>query len=184
LNPTLALTAGDAEHLPYKDRSFDRVICNGTAHHFLDQDSAFRELYRVLVPGGTLVLYEPIATPVTSFLRRVFLRDDRYESPADLARKEAFTPSYLMDLLVEAGFTGISTSRHDFLAYPLSGNYLASPLCRSRSLMRALCRLEGALTTRASLGPLLEAVAWRVLVVAAKAVEAREGKSEEAGVGR
>ncbi len=165
---TLRLAAGDAESLPYRDGSFDRIVCNGTAHHFLAEGAAFAEMYRVLAPGGSLVLYEPTATPLTSALRSLLLRNSKAESPADLAHKEEFTPARAKALLIEAGFTDISTSLHDFLAYPLSGNYLGSPLSQARWIMERLWRLEGRLARLSPVRPLLDLFAWRLLVVSTK----------------
>jgi len=167
-NSKLGLTVGDAELLPYQDASFDRVSCNGAAHHLLDLRSALRELYRVLVPGGILVMYEPTATPVANALRKVFLSSDRYESPADLAHKDEFTRAGVETLLIEEGFTEISSSFHDFLAYPLSGMYINLPLSRSRSAMKFLTRLENKLERWTILKPITDVFAWRLLVVATK----------------
>lgn len=49
-------TVADAEQLPYPDGSFDLVICNSVFHWFKDRAAALREMYRVLRPGGQLVL--------------------------------------------------------------------------------------------------------------------------------
>jgi ubiquinone/menaquinone biosynthesis C-methylase UbiE len=43
---------GDAEALPFPDRSFDRVSSNGVLHHTPDMPAALREIRRVLRPGG------------------------------------------------------------------------------------------------------------------------------------
>lgn len=168
LNRALELTVGDAESLPYKDESFDRISCNGAAHHLLDLRSALREMYRVLAPGGILVLHEPAATALTSAVRMLLLRSNEYESPADLAVKEEFTRTRLQALLVEVGFTGISTSLHDFLAYPLSGNYLKLPLSQSKLLMGFLWQLESRLERWSILKPIFDLFAWRLLVIATK----------------
>ena len=47
---------GDAEALPYADRSFDLVIGHAVLHHLPDPEAALTEAYRVLAPGGTLVI--------------------------------------------------------------------------------------------------------------------------------
>ncbi len=45
----------DAERLPYDDDSFDIVIGHAVLHHIPDLDQAFREILRVLKPGGRFV---------------------------------------------------------------------------------------------------------------------------------
>jgi ubiquinone/menaquinone biosynthesis C-methylase UbiE len=47
---------GDGEQLEFPDGEFDLVFSWGVIHHSNDMDRALRELVRVLVPGGTLVL--------------------------------------------------------------------------------------------------------------------------------
>jgi ubiquinone/menaquinone biosynthesis C-methylase UbiE len=43
---------GDAQALPFPDRSFDAVVCNFGMLHFPDPERALAEALRVLVPGG------------------------------------------------------------------------------------------------------------------------------------
>lgn len=50
--------AGDAAHLPLADQSVDMVLCHQTLHHVVKQAEILREFYRVLAPGGTLLLAE------------------------------------------------------------------------------------------------------------------------------
>ena len=44
----------DTEHIPYFDHSFDVVISNGVINLSPSKQTTFREIYRVLKPGGTL----------------------------------------------------------------------------------------------------------------------------------
>lgn len=46
----------DAERLPYDDASFDLVVGHAVIHHIPDVELAFREMLRVLRPGGRLVI--------------------------------------------------------------------------------------------------------------------------------
>jgi len=45
----------DAEHIPYDDDTFDVVVGHAVLHHIPDLDTAFREVLRVLKPGGRFV---------------------------------------------------------------------------------------------------------------------------------
>jgi ubiquinone/menaquinone biosynthesis C-methylase UbiE len=164
--PSARLTLSDAERLPYADRSFDRVVCNGAAHHLPHLEVAFMELKRILVPGGRLVLFEPTATGFANAVRRVALRGHRYESPADHEHKHELEQERFPRALSEAGFRVVSVSHHDWLAYPLSGMYVNLPIGRRRGATRWLLRAEERLNSVPSLKRVSDKFAWRILVVA------------------
>jgi ubiquinone/menaquinone biosynthesis C-methylase UbiE len=46
----------DAERLPYEDGIFDIVVGHAVIHHLPDVEQAFREMLRVLKPGGRVVI--------------------------------------------------------------------------------------------------------------------------------
>jgi ubiquinone/menaquinone biosynthesis C-methylase UbiE len=52
----ITTTQGDAEALPYDDDTFDLVIGHAFIHHLPVPGKAIQEMYRVLAPGGTLVI--------------------------------------------------------------------------------------------------------------------------------
>ena len=56
--PSLRFHAGQAEHLPFPDASFEVVVALVSFHHFADPDQAMREIRRVLTPSGRLVVEE------------------------------------------------------------------------------------------------------------------------------
>lgn len=56
LGATAKLVAADAERLPFCDSSFDAAWCNDSFHHYPDPERAAFQAWRVLAPGGTLVI--------------------------------------------------------------------------------------------------------------------------------
>jgi ubiquinone/menaquinone biosynthesis C-methylase UbiE len=46
----------DAERIPYDDNTFDIVVGHAVIHHIPDVEAAFREVLRVLKPGGRFVV--------------------------------------------------------------------------------------------------------------------------------
>ena len=94
-----------AENLPFRDASFARIILVDTFHHLADQRSAAAELWRLLQPGGRLVVEEPDihhwVVKVAAFLERLLRVRSRFFSLPDMVR--IFTASGAQITETEAG---------------------------------------------------------------------------------
>ena len=93
-----AMLQGDAFKLPFRDATFDRVICAEVMEHVHDYPAAARELARVTKPGGRIAVTIPTTTSELLYLR---LGDDYFESPGGHIR--IFTPRDLAKALGAAG---------------------------------------------------------------------------------
>ncbi len=71
-SPAIRFLIADARRLPFSPCAFDIVWTNKTTHHIPQWQEAFREMVRVLRPGGHLI-YCDFAGPkwLSSFLRRL-----------------------------------------------------------------------------------------------------------------
>jgi len=56
---SLKPVCGGSETLPFADNSFERVIMVDALHHVIHHADSAREMFRVLKPGGLLVIEEP-----------------------------------------------------------------------------------------------------------------------------
>ncbi|MFI7602293.1 class I SAM-dependent methyltransferase [Actinoplanes sp. NPDC049681] len=105
--------AADAQDLPFADDSFDAVYCQFGVMFLPDKDGAYREMHRVLAPGGTLVFSvwdriesTPAAAAVASALARYFPDDPpRFMSRTPHGYHD---PATIRDSVEAAGFTGVS----------------------------------------------------------------------------
>jgi len=61
---------GNIEHLPFADNTFDLVTANMVVEHVAQPESLFKEVRRILAPGGRLVLHTPNSRGYTTLLTR------------------------------------------------------------------------------------------------------------------
>jgi SAM-dependent methyltransferase len=77
LGTTVEIQAGSALAIPYADRTFDQVVTIGCLHHTGDLARAFREVARVIKPGGTasIMVYSAVSyrqwmrSPIATYRR-------------------------------------------------------------------------------------------------------------------
>ncbi|CAN7454783.1 class I SAM-dependent methyltransferase [Acidovorax sp. LjRoot118] len=95
VSPPVTLHHAHAEHIPLPDASVDLVLCHQTLHHIVDQQAALAEIFRVLKPGGHLLLAESTRAYIHSLAIRLLFRH-----PMHVQRS---APEFLA-MLGEAGF--------------------------------------------------------------------------------
>ncbi|MGE5850801.1 MAG: class I SAM-dependent methyltransferase, partial [Candidatus Methylomirabilota bacterium] len=89
---------GDATKLPFHDQAFDVVWTEHVAMNIPDKTRLYKEMHRVLKPGGTLAIYDVLAGPSGPVL---------FPVPWARTPDTSFLvqPNELRKLLEEAGFT-------------------------------------------------------------------------------
>ncbi len=168
----------DAQYLPFKSESFGNIILFDVLHHLESPVLFLKETWRVLIPGGRLVMMEPYVSwmsyPVYRFLHPepLDLSVDPFLIVAHDVNREPFhanqgIPTLLLERYWERfgkvfpGFQELSRQRLGFIAYPLSGGF-DHPTLIPECFYGPLRRLEGYL---ACLGRFL---AFRFIVVLEK----------------
>lgn len=102
---------GSAEALPFADASFTLVTSRHAPHHFRDVGRFLAEVWRVLRPGGRLVLADQIS-PDPETRRWI----DRYQTLRDPSH---FTQRTVQDWRELAGAAGLAWVRDTLVPYRL-----------------------------------------------------------------
>ena len=131
------LRVADAEQLPFDDGQFDIVYSWGVLHHSPDTEAAFREVQRVLRPGGVfrgMIYHVPSWTGFAVWLMQSLLRGrpfrsvrrslfEHLESPGT----KAYSLTEARGLVEGAGFVDVQLSTRlgpgDQLLMPPSEKY-------------------------------------------------------------
>jgi len=101
------LVKGDAQNLPFVDGSFDAIVSLDTFEHVEGDRAAMAEAFRVLRPGGTLVMNVPA-------FRWLW-------GPHDVALMHfrRYTKREVQELLTHAGFECRTVSYSVFFLFPI-----------------------------------------------------------------
>ena len=75
LGPSAVAIVGDSEHMPLESEQYEIVTCNMSIHHYPHAQDAVNEMYRILKPGGTLLLNDmDCASPIRALANWAFPR--------------------------------------------------------------------------------------------------------------
>jgi SAM-dependent methyltransferase len=120
----------DATRLPFRDDSFDKVLCTSVLMHITDDDAALSEMVRVLRPGGQLLCsinnaLSPfsLAARIWNLLKPGFVQ--KFRLPGAFRRRLAAMGLQLESVAGDGVFTSVSIVAGRFSLPP---RFLFSPL--------------------------------------------------------
>jgi ubiquinone/menaquinone biosynthesis C-methylase UbiE len=97
-----------AASLPFADGTFDVVTCRRGAHHFSDIEAALRDMNRILVAGGRLVI-DDRSVPEDDFVDATM---NELDALHDESHVRQYRPSEWVRMLEEARFRIIAISTY------------------------------------------------------------------------
>jgi len=135
------VTRGSLTQLPYGPATFDRALCLDVLEHlsFDDQPRALAELFRVVKPGGELLVTVPNLAHLQS--RVHFMLRGELIRTANIAKHPGDRPvAEYLDLARRAGFTLVERTGI-FPTVPVLTRWIRKSPARLRPLHRWLTRL-------------------------------------------
>ncbi len=123
--PDITISVADGLSLPYRDDSFDIVLCSKTLHHFSEENTVnfIKEIRRVASIGYIITDLRRswVAWALIYMLTRLFTRNrlTRHDGPMSVRR--SYTDTELGDLAEKAGLAGHRVTRESFWLIAVSG---------------------------------------------------------------
>ncbi len=104
---TIQWLSGKAENIPLPDRSMEGATASLTIHHWTDLANGFQELFRVLKPGATLVIFTATPQQMQGYWLNHYFPNILLKSMKQMPAQET-----VLQHLHESGFTNIQTEKY------------------------------------------------------------------------
>lgn len=126
IDDTIFFNRSSCTYLPYKNESFNAIICISVLEHITQLEKSIKELYRILSSNGILIIGYPIGSLISNVGRRILNRNVKaFEKEGIILNKKniqerehhevAFkkirsiiTTSYTPDKIIKIPFTWLS----------------------------------------------------------------------------
>ncbi len=107
IKPGIKTVCSNTEGLPFQNEIFERVIMVDALHHVSDINATLDELWRVVIPGGRIVIEEPdiqtIQVKILAIIEKLILMRSHFETPQNI--QKAFRDTKANHRIVREGVT-------------------------------------------------------------------------------
>ena len=105
----------NAEQLPFAEDGFDRIIMVDAFHHVADQRQTLGELWRVLRPGGVLIIEEPDIknwlVKLVALVEKILLMRSHFLKPEEIRGMCSFSDTAGVDIRSDKGIVWVIISK-------------------------------------------------------------------------
>ena len=100
-----------SEALPLPDRRFDRIIMVDAFHHVADHQKTLDEMWRLLAPGGRLIVEDPDirhgVIKLIALVEKLLLMRSKFFSPQDILGMCSFRDIKTSKIITEKGIAWV-----------------------------------------------------------------------------
>ena len=100
---------GNAESLNFKKNTFNKILCSEVLEHVKNDQKSLKEMFRVIRPGGTLVVTVPSIDGVFGATIKNFMHN--HADGPEKHEREGYSRREIVDLISDAGFK-IETTKY------------------------------------------------------------------------
>ncbi|HEX2925157.1 MAG TPA: class I SAM-dependent methyltransferase [Ruminiclostridium sp.] len=101
-----SMVIANAENLPFPDGSFNLIFSSGSLHHWLNPVKVFREINRVLAPGGKAMIFDlsrEVYSDEAEYQRIMGTVKEEFKQGLLESLKAAYLPGEIMDIIRKSG---------------------------------------------------------------------------------
>ena len=104
-----------SERLPFHDQVFERIIMVDALHHVKDQQQTLDEMWRLLAPGGKMIIEEPnihnFFVKLVALGETLLLMRSHFLAPQKILTMCKFSKDATVDMVQEKGIAWIIVTR-------------------------------------------------------------------------
>jgi demethylmenaquinone methyltransferase/2-methoxy-6-polyprenyl-1,4-benzoquinol methylase len=105
----------ESEHLPFEPQIFERIIMVDALHHVKDQEKSLQEMWRVLAPGGKIVIEEPdirlFVVKLLALGEKLLLMRSHFLDPHQIATLCRFNRQAEVSVVADKGMVWITVCK-------------------------------------------------------------------------
>jgi len=104
-----------SEHLPFEKGTFDRIILVDALHHVIDQQQTLKEMWRLLAPGGKMIIEEPDIhhwlVKLVAWGEKLLLMRSHFIEPEQIMSMCQFSPTARVELIRDKAIAWVIISK-------------------------------------------------------------------------